>query len=46
MKRKKCRIRLHGIRKETLTGEFDSISAAKKWIRECWDRPYTIVLIK
>jgi hypothetical protein len=42
----KCKIRLHGIRRETLTGEFDSISNAKKWIKDCWDRPYTIVRLK
>lgn len=43
MKKIKCKIRLHGIRREILTGEFDSIAAAKKWLRECWSRPYTIV---
>jgi hypothetical protein len=42
----KCVIRLHGIRREILTGEFESIVAAKKWIALCWDRPYTIVKIK
>jgi hypothetical protein len=46
MKAQKCKIRLHGIRREILTGEFPSISAAKKWIRDCWERPYTIVRIK
>jgi hypothetical protein len=45
MKAKKCKIRLHGLRTETITGEFESISAAKRWIKDCWDRPYTIVLI-
>ena len=43
MKAKKCKIRLHGSCTEILTGEFESISSAKKWIRDCWDRPYTIV---
>lgn len=46
MKKVKCQIRLHGVRREILTGIFDSISEAKKWIRDCWDRPYTIVRIK
>jgi hypothetical protein len=41
-KAKKCRLIFHGIRRETDMGEFDSISAAKKYVRECWNRPYTI----
>jgi hypothetical protein len=44
-KSKKCKLRLHGIRREILTGEFPSITEAKAWVKECWDRPYTIVLI-
>ncbi len=39
----KCRLRLHGSYKETLTEEFESISKAKEWVALCWDRPYTIV---
>jgi hypothetical protein len=46
MQAQKCKIRLHGICNEILTGEFDSIAAAKRWIKSCWDRPYTIVKIK
>ena len=46
MKAQKCKIRLHGSCTEILTGEFPSISAARKWVKECWDRPYTIVRIK
>jgi hypothetical protein len=46
MRAQKCRIRLHGVRTETLTGVFESIAAAKRWIAECWDRPYTIVKTK
>ena len=46
MKAQKCWIRLHGIRKEIHTGEFDSIAAAKRWLNNCWFRPYTIVKIK
>lgn len=38
-----CKIRLHGIRTEILTDEFPSIASAKKWVCECWNRPYTIV---
>jgi len=43
MKAKKCRLILHGSFKEIDMGVFDSISAAKKYVRECWDRPYTII---
>ncbi len=39
----KCKLRLHGINREILTGEFESISKAKTWVRECWERPYSIV---
>lgn len=46
MKSIKCRIRLHGSYREILSSEFDSIAAAKKWVSECWNRPYTIVRIK
>lgn len=46
MKAQKCKIRLHGISREILTGEFDSIAEAKRWVQSCWDRPYTIVKIK
>ena len=42
MKKVPCFIRLHGAYKEHATGNFESISEAKKWL-ECWDRPYTIV---
>ena len=45
MKGKKCKLRLHGLTREIVTEEFDSIKAAKKWVRECWNRPYTIVMI-
>ena len=46
MRAQKCKIRLHGISREILTGEFESVAAAKRWVRKCWDRPYTIVKIK
>lgn len=42
MKKIPCKVRLHGIRKETLIS-FDSISEAKRWLNRCWFRPYTIV---
>jgi hypothetical protein len=45
MKAKKCKIRLHAACAEILTGEFESISSAKRWVRECWDRPYTIKIL-
>ena len=45
-KKVKCKILLHGIRDQRETHVFDSISEAKKWVRECWFRPYTIVRIK
>ena len=38
-----CFIRLHGASRETSTSEFPSVKSAKKWVSECWDRPYTIV---
>lgn len=43
MKPIECKLRLHGSCKEFDGGTFPSITAAKKWIKECWDRPYTIV---
>lgn len=43
MKAIKCKLRLHGSYKETLTHEFPSITAAKKWVNDCWERSYTIV---
>lgn len=46
MKAQKCIIRLHGVRREILTGSFESIVAAKKWLDLCWSRPYTIVKTK
>ena len=46
MRAQKCKIRLHGSCTEILTGEFDSIAAAKRWLDLCWSRPYTIVKIK
>jgi hypothetical protein len=45
MKKIPCKVRLHGVRRETIV-EFESIEAAKRWLRLCWDRPYTIVRLK
>lgn len=42
----KCTLRLHGSCKEIPTGEFESISKAKRWVRDCWSRPYTVIPIK
>lgn len=42
----KCKLRLHGMTREILTGEFPSIKAAKDWLRVCWFRPYTLVRLK
>ena len=46
MKAQKCRLILHGTCREIDIGEFKSISAAKKYVQECWSRPYTIILTK
>jgi hypothetical protein len=45
MKSIRCFIRLHGISREIITGEFESIAAAKKWLEISWYGPYTIVRI-
>lgn len=42
-KKIKCTLVMHGIRSEINMGEFESISKAKKYVSECWDRPYTII---
>jgi hypothetical protein len=42
----KCRVRLHGASRETLSDEFPSVAAARRWVKSFWDRPYTIVKIK
>ncbi len=46
MKAIKCRIRLHGCSREILTDIFPSINLAKKWIKDCWEKPYTLVKLK
>ena len=43
MKPIECELVLHGSCKQFSGGTYPSITAAKKWIKECWDRPYTIV---
>jgi hypothetical protein len=43
MRAVKCRLIFHGARREIDMGTFESIAAAKKYVSECWDRPYTIV---
>ena len=42
----KCKLRLHGSTREIESCEFESISKAKTWVRDCWTRPYTIVKLK
>lgn len=46
MKAIKCKLILHGSCMQHDMGEFPSKSAAKKYVSECWDRPYTIVPLK
>lgn len=46
MKAIKCELILHGSCCEHNMGEFPSITAAKKYVNECWDRPYSIKRIK
>lgn len=45
MKAKKCRLIFHGVRREIDMGEFPSVAAAKRYVNQCWDRPYSIVII-
>ena len=45
MKSTKCRLVLHGSCKEINGGTFNSITAAKMWVSQCWFRPYTIIKI-
>ena len=42
MKGQQCFLVLHGATKEIDGGVFPTITAAKNWVKECWDRPYTI----
>jgi hypothetical protein len=42
----KCKLILHGSSKEISAGEFDSIKLAKEWVKDCWDKPYTIIKIR
>ena len=42
----KCRLIFHGVRREIDMGDFDSILKAKQYVRECWNRPYTIIKLK
>jgi tRNA A37 threonylcarbamoyladenosine synthetase subunit TsaC/SUA5/YrdC len=45
MRAQKCRLILHGSYKQHDMGEFQSKAAAKKYVKECWDKPYTIIII-
>ena len=39
----RCKLIFHGIRREIDMGIFESISKAKQYVSEGWDRPYTII---
>jgi len=41
-KKIKCKLLLHGIRKQTTSSEFSSITEAREWLRY-WYRPYTLI---
>jgi len=41
-----CKLILHGGFKQHELGTFPSKAAARKYAKECWDRPYTIKPIK
>ena len=41
-----CKLILHGSFKEHSGFKFSSITEAKKYVKECWDRPYTIIKLK
>lgn len=42
MKKRKCKVLLHGALRQ-YEMSFDSITEAKNWIRNCWNKPYTII---
>ena len=47
MKPVKCKVYFHGRYKVHDAGEFESLRAAKKYIRECdWSGPTSVVRIK
>jgi hypothetical protein len=46
MKPKKCRLILHGLFKEHDMGIFQSIAKAKKFVKDCWSRPYSIIILE
>ncbi len=41
-----CKLILHGSCQEIPMGDFSSISKAKQFVRDCWNRPYTIIKSK
>ena len=43
MKKIPCKLILHGSFKEHGGFKFPSITEAKKYVQECWGRPYTII---
>ncbi len=46
MKAIPCELIFHGSYKEHNMGEFKSTSKAKKYVKSCWDRPYSIKRLK
>lgn len=46
MKPIKCQLIFHGACSQIDMGTFPSIRAAKKYVNECWERPYTIKPIR
>ena len=43
MEKIKCKLIFHTRYKEIDMGVFESISKAKKYVKECWEKPYTII---
>jgi tRNA A37 threonylcarbamoyladenosine synthetase subunit TsaC/SUA5/YrdC len=44
-KAKKCKLIFHGKVKQFDMGTFPSIAKAKKYLKECWNGPYTIIIL-
>lgn len=46
MKAIPCKLILCGKWREISMGDFKSISAAKKYVSECWNGPYYLIKVK
>lgn len=44
-KKQKCKVIVHGRRREINWGEYESIAEAKRGLKY-WDRPYAIIPLK